>query len=416
MFIVKILILACLSSPLSGASSHTRTLGAKPRPIHKPARSGGAGLAPVAAQQLRKYNRYKCKTTSRNSDSRKNETIRWLHIPKNGQSFILAVLAHSCDDATAAEAIKAVRGQCRDGMSIRCIVKALSLFGGIESSCPGLVRPLHIFHEAVSTFEFGHLVGLMREPRQRRISSAFQELCHQRAAAARVHDKKKGSSRIDSRKGTLCLPAPTDEEVVEAALHNMDSQLSFLTGGGSADAPTTNSTTAQATNGTTTPTPTPTPHHQLKTDLELGRRILTDHFRFVGLVEHYNASVCLFHAAVGKPWCARRQQPQTTKMPRHTAIHTSKRAIPANGEFRNIHLTKQVERWRWPDGSYNTNALDMAITAQGEAWHDPDEEIYALSVELFRASLVRHRDVAAELPNCRFMASYPLPPPYVPGA
>ena len=128
-------------------------------------------------------------------------------------------------------------------------------------------------------------------------------------------------------------------------------QLSFITGGRSGEGETR------------------------EADLAEGKGVMTQSFRFVGLLEHYNASVCLFHASLGPPWSKRpgiarkgNDQVGTGEAGADATV-----MAPMFAEFKNIHRTPHKQKWRRPDGQYDTTLLDNEIHKRGKKWKDPDE-------------------------------------------
>jgi hypothetical protein len=99
--------------------------------------------------------------------------IRWLHIPKAGQSFFLSVVLYGCRNASLV-------GRIHDFLSVsrtpaerhRLLQQALRLIPSVTDAavCPGLLAPRLVGHAGLRDADLGSAVGLLRHPRQRILS------------------------------------------------------------------------------------------------------------------------------------------------------------------------------------------------------------------------------------------------------
>ena len=178
--------------------------------------------------------------------------IRWLHLPKAGQSFFVTICLYGCRNRSlVSEVHDFLRRHRNSTRRLQKVVRHLGLAAD-SLKCPYLQAPLIVGHSALQRAELGHVVGLFRSPRQRMLS-----FC--------------ASSRgVTTRTAFLACVAASAKSHLGVAAHQVGGNLSI------------------GNNARPYPDPSSGAVH------EAMRRMITG-FAFIGLQEEWMWSVRLFH-------------------------------------------------------------------------------------------------------------------------
>ena len=101
------------------------------------------------------------------------QPVRWLHIPKCGQSFILPLVLFACDQRRVPvdEVYSVLHRKQENDQNHHKVLQVASKFGMYRlNNCPRLLRPVRIAHEGVRPEEVRRVVGLLRHPWRRVLS------------------------------------------------------------------------------------------------------------------------------------------------------------------------------------------------------------------------------------------------------
>lgn len=353
------------------------------------------------------------------------KVIRWLHMKKCGQSFFLSVWAYACFDLN--RTIGLLGNTCYGGAPVKCVRDVVFKDVGMSKVCPRLLpSQKKLLHTPRDRTDDGHLVGLLREPYQRRISSVGQALCgtnhqspsrHLLATASQKNNQpRRGPGRstpktIPGRSKPKTMPGRSKPKTIPG--RNKRNAVSIRrkseTMKGSRErttVPGRHGSHSKCEHVTATKV-----FQQINSEMRnpqyaapqtyylSGREKATksalrslDRFLFVGLVEHFNASICLFHAMLGPP---------------------AQGVAPSIPQFTNLHpgvLTGVLKNSS--DEHYDVDAIHRIAAKNGKKWYEADALVYQRGVHIFRRQLKKFRETASQLPNCGFMEYYSSPPPY----
>ena len=245
---------------------------------------------------------------------------------------------------------KLLKGECSGHMPVSCIKDKLS---PLSKQCPRLLAPVHISHEPVFVAEHGRLVGLLREPYQRRISLVLMGYCSRQRKGKPVlgkidneggegkggggkggrakGGKSKGGRGKDGGRRSRRLAAgachPDPEEVVDMLLQPGGCSGVGCAGAGAMTMKLNGCDSATARRGACDIA-------AAAGDVAGAVAGLKTKFAFVGLTEHYDASVCLFHAMAAVP------------LGGVAAVGDGRGGQPSPLEFQNIHQVIRAEQSR----------------------------------------------------------------------
>ena len=207
---------------------------------------------------------------------RRETRIRWLHIPKTGTSFMNTIWHHGCPDLP----LLAEAGMFNESFER----KFDKLYGPLNHTCPYLEDHSPATHKPIGPKEWARLprgtfVSMFRQPAARIISAFYMK------------EKRGGQCILD------CNPESSGCDVVRRRHRTGCDKIHKCQNlGAYSSLPTVRGCQTRMIAGFPCNGGQPVSSTMLKTSLQRLRS-----FGFVGLIEEWELSVCLFHRRFGGP-------------------------------------------------------------------------------------------------------------------